>query len=91
VPSWLQATLAVGVFWLAVVLIGRLAGAIRLVYVSLATLVLLVVALILQAEGIRSAGIAAMGLVVSLVVMGYALGFTSAGDDGRERERDAAT
>jgi len=83
--------LAVGAFWLTVVLIGRLTGAIRLAYVSLATVVLLVTALILQAEGIRWAGLAAMGLVVSLVVMGYAFGFTRSVDARSDRERDAPT
>jgi len=72
-------------------LIGRLTGAIRLAYVSLATVVLLVTALILQAEGIRWAGLAAMGLVVSLVVMGYAFGFTRSADARSDRERDAPT
>jgi hypothetical protein len=91
VPSWLQAALAVGGFWLAVVLVGRLTGAIRLAYVSLATLVLLIVALILEAEGVRSAGLAAMGLVVSLVAMGYAFGFTHSVDDRSDSQRDAPT
>jgi hypothetical protein len=87
----LEAALAVGAFWLAVVLVGRLTGAIRLAYVSLATAVLLVVALILQAEGIRSARLAATGLFVSLVIMGYAFGFTSSADARADREREPPT
>jgi hypothetical protein len=76
---------------LAVVLVGRLTGATRLAYVSLAALVLLIVALILQPEGVRSAGLAAMGLVVSLVVFGYALGFTHSVDDSSDSGRDVPT
>jgi hypothetical protein len=53
--------------------------------------VLLIVALILQPEGVRSAGLAAMGLVVSLVVFGYALGFTRSVDDSSDSGRDAPT
>jgi hypothetical protein len=68
-----------------------LTGATRLAYVSLAALVLLIVALILQPEGVRSAGLAAMGLVVSLVVFGYALGFTRSVDDSSDSGRDAPT
>jgi hypothetical protein len=91
VPFWLQAALEVGGFWLAVVLVGRLTGAIRLAYLWLAVVVLLVVALILQGEGVRSAGLAALGLFGSLAVMTYAFGFTRDMDDVSDDSEDMQT
>ena len=75
--------LEVGGFWVAVVLVGRFVGRPRLAYLWLAALALLVVALLLQGAGVRSAGLAALVLVASLTVMTYAFDLTRRRDDAR--------
>ena len=74
-PIWLQAMIAVSLFWAAAVVVGRRVGPFRLARVWVAGFVLLAVALVLDQLGLRATGWAALALVVFLFVVGAAFAF----------------